>query len=162
MKSTAVYPGSFDPITNGHLDIIKRASKMYDTLIVAILINQEKRPLFSLEERVERIKEATKDLGNVKVDYFSGLFVDYCMKKEINVSIRGLRAMSDFEIELQMAHINDVLSKSSLETVFLATSTKYSYLSSSVVKEIAMFGGDYSNLVPKNVCEKIRQKYKEK
>ena len=162
MKSTAVYPGSFDPITNGHLDIIKRASKMYDTLIVAILINQEKRPLFSLEERVEMIKEATKDLGNVKVDYFSGLFVDYCMKKEINVSIRGLRAMSDFEIELQMAHINDVLSKSSLETVFLATSTKYSYLSSSVVKEIAMFGGDYSNLVPKNVCKKIRQKYKEK
>ena len=162
MKSTAVYPGSFDPITNGHLDIIKRASKMYDTLIVAILINQEKRPLFSLEERVEMIKETTKDLGNVKVDYFSGLFVDYCMKNEINVSIRGLRAMSDFEIELQMAHINDVLSKSSLETVFLATSTKYSYLSSTVVKEIAMYCGDYSNFVPKNVCEKIRQKYKEK
>ena len=162
MKSTAVYPGSFDPITNGHLDIIKRASKMYDTLIVAILMHQEKSPLFSLEERGDMIKSTTKDLGIVQVDYFSGLFVDYCMKNEINVSIRGLRAMSDFEIELQMAHINDVLSKSSLETVFLATSTKYSYLSSSVVKEIAMFGGDYSNLVPKNVCEKIRQKYKEK
>jgi pantetheine-phosphate adenylyltransferase len=161
MNLTAVYPGSFDPITKGHLDIIKRAAKMYDTLIVAILINKEKNPLFSLEERVEMIKEATKDLGNVKVDHFSGLFVDYCMKNNINVSIRGLRAMSDFEIELQMAHINDVLSKSALETVFLATGTKYSYLSSSVVKEIAMFDGDYSNLVPENVCEKIRQKFKQ-
>ncbi|EFM39992.1 pantetheine-phosphate adenylyltransferase [[Eubacterium] yurii subsp. margaretiae ATCC 43715] len=162
MKLTAVYPGSFDPITNGHLDIIKRASNMYDTLVVAILINKEKKPLFSLEERVEMIKEATKGMDNIKVDHFSGLFVDYCMKKDINVSIRGLRAMSDFEIELQMAHINDVLSKSTLETVFLATSTQYSYLSSSVVKEIAMFNGDYSSLVPKNVCERLGTKFKQK
>lgn len=160
MSVTAVYPGSFDPITNGHIDIIKRASKMYDKLIVAVLVNKGKNSLFTIQERVDIIREAVKDIENVTVDSFSGLFVDYCLKNNISVSIRGLRAMSDFEIELQMAHVNDFLSKSKVETVFLATNTQYSYISSSIVKEIAMFGGDYSHLVPYNVFEKLSEKYK--
>lgn len=160
MNITAVYPGSFDPITNGHIDIIKRASKMYDKLIVAVLVNKGKNSLFTIQERVDIIREAVKDIENVTVDSFSGLFVDYCLKNNISVSIRGLRAMSDFEIELQMAHVNDFLSKSKVETVFLATNTQYSYISSSIVKEIAMFGGDYSHLVPDNVFEKLSEKYK--
>ncbi len=160
MSVTAVYPGSFDPITNGHIDIIKRASKMYDKLIVAVLVNKEKNSLFTIQERVDIIRESVKDIKNVTVDSFSGLFVDYCLKNNISVSIRGLRAMSDFEIELQMAHVNDFLSKSKVETVFLATNTQYSYISSSIVKEIAMFGGDYSHLVPDNVFEKLSEKYK--
>lgn len=160
MSVTAVYPGSFDPITNGHIDIIKRASKMYDKLIVAVLVNKEKNSLFTIQERVDIIRESVKDIKNVTVDSFSGLFVDYCLKNNISVSIRGLRAMSDFEIELQMAHVNDFLSKSKVETVFLATNTQYSYISSSIVKEIAMFGGDYSHLVPDNVFEKLSEKNK--
>lgn len=160
MSVTAVYPGSFDPITNGHIDIIKRASKMYDKLIVAVLVNKEKNSLFTIQERVDIIRESVKDIKNVTVDSFSGLFVDYCLKNNISVSIRGLRAMSDFEIELQMAHVNDFLSKSKVETVFLATNTQYSYISSSIVKEIAMFGGDYSHLVPDNVFKKLSEKYK--
>lgn len=160
MSVTAVYPGSFDPITNGHIDIIKRASKMYDKLIVAVLVNKGKNSLFTIQERVDIIRESVKDIENVTVDSFSGLFVDYCIKNNISVSIRGLRAMSDFEIELQMAHVNDFLSKSKVETVFLATNTQYSYISSSIVKEIAMFGGDYSHLVPDNVFEKLSEKNK--
>jgi pantetheine-phosphate adenylyltransferase len=160
MSVTAVYPGSFDPITNGHIDIIKRASKMYDKLIVAVLVNKEKNSLFTIQERVDIIRESVKDIKNVTVDSFSGLFVDYCLKNNISVSIRGLRAMSDFEIELQMAHVNDFLSKSKVETVFLATNTQYSYISSSIVKEIAMFGGDYSHLVPDNVFKKLSEKNK--
>ena len=160
MSVTAVYPGSFDPITNGHIDIIKRASKMYDKLIVAVLVNKEKNSLFTIQERVDIIRESVKDIKNVTVDSFSGLLVDYCLKNNISVSIRGLRAMSDFEIELQMAHVNDFLSKSKVETVFLATNTQYSYISSSIVKEIAMFGGDYSHLVPDNVFKKLSEKNK--
>ena len=160
MSVTAVYPGSFDPITNGHIDIIKRASKMYDKLIVAVLVNKGENSLFTIQERVDIIRESVKDIENVTVDSFSGLFVDYCIKNNISVSIRGLRAMSDFEIELQMAHVNDFLSKSKVETVFLATNTQYSYISSSIVKEIAMFGGDYSHLVPDNVFEKLSEKNK--
>lgn len=159
MSIKAVYPGSFDPITNGHIDIIKRASKMYDKLVVAVLVNQSKKSLFTLQERVEMIKEAVKDYKNVEVDSFSGLFVDYCMKNDIAISIRGLRAMSDFEIELKMAHVNDFLSNEKVETVFLATSTKYSYISSSIIKEIAMFNGDCSYLVPQVVYEKLRGKF---
>lgn len=159
MGVIAVYPGSFDPITNGHIDIIQRAAKMYDKLIVAVLVNKSKNSLFTVKERVNMIKKATSDMDNVEVDSFSGLFVDYCLQNNIGVSIRGLRAMSDFEIELQMAHVNDFLSSGKVETVFLATNTKYSYISSSIVKEIAMFKGDFKHLVSKDVCLKLEEKF---
>ena len=159
MGVVAVYPGSFDPITNGHIDIIQRASKMYDKLIVAVLVNKSKNSLFTVEERVELIKKSIKNIENVEVDSFSGLFVDYCLKNNIGFAIRGLRAMSDFEIELQMAHTNDFLSKGKVETVFLATNTQYSYISSSVVKEIAMFKGDIKHLVPDEVYKELNKKF---
>ena len=158
MKS-AVYPGSFDPVTYGHLDIIKRSAEIFDELTVSILDNKMKTPLFSVEERVKMLKEATKEYPNVKVDSFSGLLVDYKRKNNIGVSIRGLRAITDFEYELQIAQTNRVLSDGHLDTMFLTTSLEYAYLSSSTVKEIAMFKGDISKQVPGFVRDMMYEKY---
>ena len=158
----AIYPGSFDPMTLGHLDVIKRASKMFDNLTVSVLDNKAKNALFSVEERVNILKEATKDLPNVTVDSFSGLLVDYAREKNIHISVRGLRAITDFEYELQIAQTNRLLSKGMLDTVFLTTSLEYAYLSSSGVKEMASFGGDISPCVPDFVAKLVYEKYKNK
>ena len=158
----AVYPGSFDPMTYGHLDIIKRASEMFDELVVCVLNNKGKTPLFSVEERVKILKEATKDIPNVKIDSFSGLLVDYAATHDIHVSVRGLRAVTDFEYELQIAQTNRKFSKGKLDTIFLTTSLEYAYLSSSVVKEIAYFGGEISECVPDFVAKQIYEKYNTK
>lgn len=155
----AVYPGSFDPVTYGHLDVIKRAASVFDELIVSILNNKEKKPLFSLEERVKILEKATEDLPNVKVDSFSGLLIDYAKNKDIHVAIRGLRAITDFEYELQIAQTNRILSKESLDTMFFTTNLEYSYLSSSSVKEIASFGGDISMCVPDFVADMVYDKF---
>lgn len=155
----AVYPGSFDPVTFGHLDVIKRAADIFDVLIVSVLNNKEKTPLFSVEERVKILKEATKNLPNVQVDCFSGLLTDYAGEKDLHVAIRGLRAITDFEYELQIAQINRKLSDGKLDTMFLTTSLEYAYLSSSSVKEIASFGGDISQCVPDFVARLIYDKY---
>ena len=157
--NAAIYPGSFDPMTLGHFDVIKRASKMFDRLIVSVLDNKAKNALFSVEERVSILKEAVKDLPNVEVDSFNGLLVDYARRKNIHISVRGLRATTDFEYELQIAQTNRLLSKGMLDTVFLTTSLEYAYLSSSGVKEIAAFGGDISPCVPKFVEGLVYQKF---
>lgn len=158
--NAAIYPGSFDPMTLGHFDVIKRASKMFDSLIVSVLDNKAKNALFSVEERVNILKEATKDLPNVTIDSFSGLLVDYAREKKIHISVRGLRATTDFEYELQIAQTNRLLSKGMLDTVFLTTSLEYAYLSSSGVKEIASFDGDISPCVPDFVAKLVYEKYK--
>ncbi len=155
----AVYPGSFDPVTYGHLDVIKRASEMFDVLIVSVLNNKMKNPLFSVEERVKILKEATKDIPNVTVDSFTGLLINYAAGNNIHVAVRGLRAITDFEYELQIAQTNRKLSGGALDTVFLTTSLEYAYLSSSSVKEIASFGGDISECVPDFVAELMKEKY---
>ena len=154
----AVYPGSFDPITFGHLDIIERSAKMVDELVIAVLRNSAKNSLFSLEERVNMIRELTKDLPNVKVETFDGLLVDYMSQIDANIIVRGLRAVTDFEYELQIAQMNHVL-KDNAETIFLITNLKYSYLSSSLVKEIASYGGDISKFVPAQLMDRIYEKY---
>lgn len=154
----AVYPGSFDPLTFGHLDIIKRAADIFDELTVSVLNNKAKTPLFSVDERVKILKEATKDLPNVKVESFSGLLIDYARENGYHVSIRGLRAITDFEYELQIAQTNAMLSKGELDTMFLTTSVEYSYLSSSGVKEIATFGGDISKCVPEFVAKLVYER----
>ena len=153
----AVYTGSFDPVTNGHMDIIRRASEIFDVLIVSILNNKEKTPLFSVEERVK-----TKDLPNVQIDSFSGLLVDYAREKDLHVIVRGLRAITDFEYELQMAQTNRMLSHGKIDTVFLTTSLEYAYLSSSAIKQIASFDGDITPCVPDFVAKLIYDKYREK
>lgn len=158
MKS-AIYPGSFDPVTYGHLDIIARAAAIFDELIISVLNNVKKTPLFSVEERVRMLEEATKDLPNVTVDSFSGLLIDYADRKGVHVAIRGLRAITDFEYELQIAQTNRKFSDGNLDTVFLTTSLEYAYLSSSTVKEIASFNGDISKCVPDFVAELIYKKY---
>ena len=155
----AIYPGSFDPVTYGHLDIIIRASSIFDELTVSVLNNNTKTPLFSVEERVKMLKEATKDLPNVTVDSFSGLLIDYAQRKGVHVAIRGLRAITDFEYELQIAQTNRKFSDGDLDTVFLTTSLEYAYLSSSTVKEIASFNGDISKCVPDFVAGLIYEKY---
>lgn len=155
----AVYPGSFDPVTYGHLDIIKRASEIFDVLIVSVLNNKEKTPLFSVEERVKILKEATKQYPNVQVDSFSGLLIDYAAENDLRIAVRGLRAITDFEYELQIAQINRKFSGGALDTVFLTTSLEYAYLSSTSVKEIASFGGDISACVPDFVANLIYEKY---
>ena len=150
----AIYPGSFDPITLGHLDIIERSGKLFEQVIVAVLCNPSKQPLFSVAKRVEQIRECTQHLSNIEVDSFTGLTVEYAKLRSAGVLLRGLRVLSDFEKELQMAHTNKTL-QSGIETVFLATSKDYSFLSSSMVKEIAQFGGSITQFVPKNVAEDI-------
>ncbi|MBD1844202.1 pantetheine-phosphate adenylyltransferase [Cyanobacteria bacterium FACHB-63] len=154
----AIYPGSFDPITYGHLDIIKRGALLFDRVIVAVLRNPNKTPLFSVQERLDQIKIAAHHLPNVEVDSFEGLTVTYAQMRGATALIRGLRAVSDFEMELQMAHTNKTLS-TQIETVFLATSNEYSFLSSSVVKEIARFSGSIDHLVPTHVAEDIYRCY---
>lgn len=156
----AVYPGSFDPVTYGHLDVIRRAARMFDEVTVAVLDNKLKTPLFSVDERVKMLRDVTRDFSNVKVDSFSGLTTDYAAMIGAHVSIRGLRAVTDFEYELQIAQTNKLLSKGSLDTVFLTTSMEYSYLSSSAVKEIAVFGGDITPCVPEIVRDAVEAKYK--
>ena len=142
----AVCPGSFDPITNGHLDIIARASKLYDSVYVAVMINKSKEGLFSVEERMDLIREVTESFGNVRVEAFHGLLVDFCKERDIPAIVKGLRAVSDFDYELQMAQMNNGLS--GVETLFVPTNPTYSFLSSSLVKEVATWGGDVSHLVP--------------
>ncbi len=156
----AIYPGSFDPVTVGHLDIIKRASKLVDELIVVVLINENKTPFFSLEERVLMLEDELKELDNVKVTCYKGLLVDFAQKENINAIIRGLRGNVDFQYEIIMAQTNKALSES-IETIFLITDSKYSYISSSTVKEVAAFGGDISKFVPKSVENKILKKIKQ-
>ena len=156
--SGAVCPGSFDPITNGHLDIIERASALYDEVVVAVMINHSKKSLFTVEERIELIQDVCKKFPNVRVDSWHGLLVDFCKKNEIPAIVKGLRAVSDFEYELQMSQMNHQLA--GVETVFISTSPQYSYLSSSLVKEIATYGGDVSAYVPSSVLTQLLKKVK--
>jgi pantetheine-phosphate adenylyltransferase len=151
-----VCPGSFDPVTNGHLDVIARASKLYDEVVVAVLINQSKKGLFTVDERLEMLREVTKEFGNIDVQSFTGLIVDFCRERDIPAIIKGLRAVSDFDYELQMAQMNNSLS--GVETLFVATSPLYSFLSSSLVKEVAAYGGEVSGLVPPTVLDRLRDK----
>ncbi len=153
----AVYPGSFDPVTFGHLDIIERSSSLVDELIVGVLNNNAKSPLFSVEERVRMLKEVTENMPKVRIVPFEGLLVDFARKMDARMVIRGLRAITDFEYELQMAQTNHKM-EPELETAFLTTSLEYSYLSSTTVKEVAAFGGDISQFVPELVIEKIQEK----
>ena len=157
-STIAIYPGSFDPITLGHLDIITRGSNMFDSVIVAVLSNPSKQPLFTVEKRIEQIKQCTINLPNVEVDSFAGLTVEYAKINGAKILLRGLRVLSDFEKELQMAHTNKTLSEE-IETIFLATAKEYSFLSSSVVKEIAQFGGEISHLVPADIVDDIYSYY---
>ena len=159
IMKAAIYPGSFDPVTYGHLDVIRRAANIFDELTVSVLNNKLKTPLFSVEERVRMLEEATRDLPNVTIDSFSGLLIDYAARKDIHVAIRGLRAITDFEYELQIAQTNRKFSDGKLDTVFLTTSLEYAYLSSSTVKEIASFNGDISECVPDFVARRIYEKY---
>ncbi|KAM3089791.1 pantetheine-phosphate adenylyltransferase [Phormidesmis sp. 146-35] len=154
----AIYPGSFDPITLGHLDIITRGTRLCDRVIVAVLRNPNKVPLFTVQQRMEQISHATRHLDNVEVDSFEGLTVTYAQMRGATALLRGLRAVSDFEMELQMAHTNKTLFDQ-IETIFLATSNEYSFLSSSVVKEVAKFGGPIDHLVPQHVALDIYQCY---
>ena len=157
-ETIAVYPGTFDPITNGHLSIVNRALKIFDKLIIAILNNPQKRPLFSLEERILMIKEVLKSKSNVEVDSFDGLLVDYVIKKNSNVVLRGIRALSDFEFEFQMALMNRKLNRE-VQSIFLMTDYKWFYISSTIIKEAASFNGDISGLVPPIVCKKLKEKF---
>ena len=157
----AIYPGSFDPVTYGHLDIIKRSSNIADELIVGVLNNNAKRPLFSVEERVKMLKEVTSSLTNVTIVPFDGLLVDFARQMDAGIIIRGLRAITDFEYELQMSQTNHKL-ESGVETIFLTTNIEYSYLSSTGVKEIAAFGGDISHFVPEVVAVELKEKMKVK
>ena len=155
---TAVYPGSLDPPTNGHMDIIERAASFNGRLIVGVLANPSKSPLFSVEERVELLKELTKDIPNVEISSFSGLLVDFCRKVGARIVIRGLRAVTDFEFEFQMALTNKTMSPE-LETLFMPTSTDYVWISSSVVKEVAMFDGEFEGMVPKLIKDVLDKKF---
>src|SRR5713226_5789622 len=155
--SIAIYPGSFDPVTNGHLDLIERGEKMFDLLIVAVLRNAEKEPLFSVTERIEMLREVTKQWTSVEIDVFDGLLVDYARKRGAGVILRGIRAVSDYEYELQMALMNRKL-EPRLETVFMLPGEPYSYLSSKLVREIAQHGGPLHDLVPPTVERRLRAK----
>jgi pantetheine-phosphate adenylyltransferase len=154
LEKVAIYPGSYDPFTNGHLDIVQRAVRIFPKLIVAVAVNVRKLPTFTVEERVEMIQETLKGFKTVEVDSFSGLLVDYARKRKANVVVRGMRAMSDFENEFQMTHMNRRLLHD-LESVFFMTSQEYFYVSSQIVKEVAFFGGDVSTLVPKAVEDRM-------
>jgi pantetheine-phosphate adenylyltransferase len=154
-----VCPGSFDPVTNGHLDIISRAAAMYDEVVVAVLINVTKQGLFTVDERVELLSEVTSQYGNVKIDRFHGLLVDFCAANGITAVVKGLRAVSDFEYEMQMAQMNYRMAK--IETLFMTTNPLYSFLSSSLIKEIARYGGDVSGLVPEPVVSQLGRRMTE-
>lgn len=156
----AIYPGSFDPVTLGHMDIIRRSAAKVDELIVGVLSNNKKNPLFSVEERIEMLKELTKDHPNITVESFTGLSADFVKEKEANVLIRGLRAISDFDYELQMAQTNRILYPGA-DTMFLTTSLEYSYLSSTTVKEVAYFDGDIRGFVPEAIVDKIYERMRE-
>ena len=156
-KTVAVYPGSFDPITNGHLDLVERGSRIFGQLIVAVLRNAGKNPLFSVEERVEMLRETTKHLSNVSVDSFDGLLVDYAARKKARVILRGLRAVSDFENEMQMALMNRKLDNN-LEIVFMMPAVAFTYLSSRLVREVVQLGGDVHSLVPAIVSDHLQEK----
>jgi pantetheine-phosphate adenylyltransferase len=160
MKRVAVYPGSFDPITNGHVDLVKRGTKMFDEIIILIATNPDKIFLFSVEERLEMIREVYKDNEKVKVDSYPGLLIDYLKKCEVNVIFRGLRALSDFENEFQMALMNRRLDRD-VETIFLMAGFKWFYTSSSIIKEAASLGGSVKGMVPDLVCRKLQEKFAE-
>ncbi|MBE2255352.1 MAG: pantetheine-phosphate adenylyltransferase [Ignavibacteria bacterium] len=159
-KITAIYPGTFDPVTNGHIDIIKRASGLFDKVIVTIAINSNKKPLFTKDERIDMLKKSLKSFKNVSVDYFEGLIVNYAKKKNAKVLIRGLRAVSDFEYEFQMSLINRKLA-SDLTTIFLMPNEKYTYLNSSIVRELASLNGKIDDFIPVYVKQKLIDKLKE-
>ncbi len=152
----AVCPGSFDPVTLGHLDIVSRASALYDEVTVAVLVNKKKSSLYTVEERMQLLTEVTEEYGNVVVDSFHGLLVDYCRAKDIPVVVKGLRAVSDFDYELQMAQMN--LTLANVETMFMTTNPQYSFLSSSLVKEVATYGGDVAHLVPPLVHQSLLER----
>ena len=154
-----VCPGSFDPVTNGHLDIIERASRLYDEVTVGVLVNRNKRGLFSLEERIELLAEVTAPYPNIRIEAFDGLLVDFCRERGIPAIIKGLRAVSDFDYELQMAQMNHRLAD--VETLFVATNPLYSFLSSSLIKEVAAFGGDVSGLVPDTVAHRLTERLRD-
>ena len=158
-KITAIYPGTFDPVTNGHLDIIERASKLFDSVIITIAVNSSKKPLFTKDERMDMIKNVTKKIKNVSVDVFDGLLVSYAKKKKASVIIRGLRAISDFDYEFQIALTNRKL-EPEVNTIFLMPSEKYSFLNSSLVRELASFKADVKQFVPDYVFKKLKEKYK--
>jgi pantetheine-phosphate adenylyltransferase len=158
LASIAVCPGSFDPITYGHLDIIRRGAKVFDMVYVVVLNNSSKNPLFSVEERLRLIQEVIKDIPNVKVDVFSGLLVDYAKSVNANAILRGLRAVSDFEYEMQITSMNRVLNED-IETFFIMTNNQFSFLSSSIVKEVAKYNGDISSLVPPVVEKELQKKF---
>lgn len=154
---TAIYPGSFDPVTYGHIDIIKRSAKMVDKLIIGVLSNSSKTPLFSVEERVNILEKATKDMENVEIKAFKGLSVNFARENHAQVIVRGLRAVTDFEFELQMAQTNRVLAPD-IDTVFLTTSLEYAYLSSTIMKEVAGYDGDLSKFAPPEITEAVKKK----
>ena len=158
-KNIAVYPGTFDPATNGHLDIIKRAAKLFDKVIVAVLINRSKQPIFSVKERLKQLKEITKDIPNVEVDSFDGLLAEYMKKKDSHIAVRGLRAVSDLEYEFQIANTNRALNKE-MDTIFLMPRARYTYLSSSMVREVYSLGGRLQDYVPEIVEKALIKHYK--
>ena len=153
----AVCPGSFDPVTNGHLDIVGRASRLFDEVIIGVLINQHKTGLFTIEERIEMLRAVTAKYGNVRVESFRGLLVDFCRAQDAAAVVKGLRAVSDFDYELQMAQMNQRLS--GIDTFFISTSPQYSFLSSSLVREVARFGGDVSSMVPPAVAKRLEARF---
>lgn len=157
-KKTAIYPGTFDPITNGHLSILTRALKIFDKVVIAILNNPQKAPLFTLDERLHMIRHVLRSVSNVEVDSFEGLLVDYVIMKRTNVIVRGLRALSDFEHEFQMALMNRKLNRE-VQSIFLMTDYKWFYTSSTIIKEAASLGGDVSGLVPPLVCGRLKEKF---
>ena len=155
---TAIYPGSFDPVTLGHFDIIKRSSEIFDQVIVGVLCNNAKSPLFSVEERVKMLAEVTKDITNVEVQSFDGLLIDFMRQNHAKVIVRGLRAITDFEYELQLAQMNRVIAPE-IDTLFLTTNLKYAYLSSSMAKEVSMYGGDISEFLDQVIAKRVQEKY---
>ena len=157
MKLKALYTGSFDPPTNGHLDIIKRAAKMYDELTLGIIINPQKKGMFTLEQREEMLKETLKEYDNIEVDHFAGLTADYVNQNGFNVVVRGLRNTTDFEYEIQMAHMNDTLFNEGVETVFLMSDPRYTFISSTIVKEVFLLGGTIEELVPEQILEYMKK-----